>query len=180
MKRLLLMLTLAAVLTATVWAQGTPVAPSLAEQADQFKRNRDLVEALVDGGLRLAKQEDRVERARSCNSLAERLADEIRRAARRGEEYRAGELGRHLYSLLHEGVASNLKKASANTARESPGMQELARIRDDTKKIIGLLDADLPSGSEQTLQVIRAGRDAVDAAVPSGSLQSTSQPAQPK
>jgi hypothetical protein len=168
-------------------AEDVPEPPSAAEQAQQFHRNRELIETLVMSGLALAEQKTRLDRTVSCNDLAKKLADEMRRATRSREGYRAAELGKHLYSLLNDGVARNLKESARHIPEGSPGVQELQRIQQGVRELLKPLRDDLnnlaaPGDREQiqqALDAIGAGGAAVDQAVPP-QLARTKSPAQAK
>lgn len=107
-------LTICAALTvaALALAGGPPVPPpDDVLQAQDLHRNRKLIEALILNGLSLAAEDDPLKRADTCNELAARFAGEIQQAATERDNGRAVELGDHLYSLLRQGVAGNLRTA---------------------------------------------------------------------
>src|SRR5205809_8121485 len=111
MKRLWLLPIAAIFLTTLAWADDPSPAPSDAERAQMFQRDRALIQVLVRGGLRLAAEEDPLGRADSCADLAEQLASEIRQAAESRQGDRAATLGDHLRALLNDGVDVNLSGA---------------------------------------------------------------------
>jgi hypothetical protein len=82
--------------------------PPPAEKARRFHRNRELVKVLVDGSLKLAKEDDPIERGGQCADLVSRLEAEVQRAVRDHDGFRTAELGGHLRRLLEHGVAANL------------------------------------------------------------------------
>src|SRR5262249_2223551 len=50
------------------------------ERLRQWQRDREVVQTLVDGGLKLAAEPDPLKRAEHCNRMADGLAREIRQA----------------------------------------------------------------------------------------------------
>jgi hypothetical protein len=165
-------------MVAGAWADDAPDVPSATEQAQLFQRNRDLIQTLVTGGLKLANEEDRVKRVGYCGDLARQLANELRLAAQTRDGFRTAELGEHLSLLLHEGMARNLKLSA--TPPESPGIQEMRGIRDGLKKeLLDPLRKDLTDDLkhsprevrlqiQQALKTVQDGWEAVDQAVPAG------------
>ena len=65
MKRLLLLPIAAVLLTTPAWADDPAPAPTADERAQLFQRDRALIQALVQGGLRLAAEERALGRAAS-------------------------------------------------------------------------------------------------------------------
>jgi hypothetical protein len=117
------------VLACTILAVGQePAVPDEALLSHALHRNRDLIQALVRGGLSLAAEDDPVKRADSCNELAVRFAGEIRQAATQRDAVRAVELGDHLYALLKQGVAFNLSIARRLTPPGSAHELEINRV----------------------------------------------------
>src|SRR4051812_43463174 len=94
---LLLLPVLVGLLATLVWAGDSP---SGTERARLFQRDRDLIETLVDQGLRLAGEDDPLKRADCCNGVVKHLADELRQAADNREGARMAELSLHLHAVL--------------------------------------------------------------------------------
>jgi hypothetical protein len=160
-------------LATVVWADSTP--PLLpGEKVERFHKNQKLVKALVEHGLDLAKQDDPIQRAKQCGSVAEFFAAEIREAAKRRDGYRAAELSALLGTLLKTGVADNLRSLGPNVAPESQGMQEMLKIRKQVDKltrpledpIVWLKDGPLTAPMEEAQSAIRAAREEVERVVP--------------
>jgi hypothetical protein len=89
-------------------------AANLSEHPDrlrQFQRNYALIESLVQGGVRLAAANQPLQRVEHCIALLRSLRDELRQAAHDGDGPRVVELAKHVRSLLHEGVVTNLELA---------------------------------------------------------------------
>ncbi len=172
MKHFLLVPISIVLLSALVWADDA-AAPSPAQLARQFQRNRGLVQALVHGGLRLAGENDPLKRADYCTGLAECLVDEMRQAADDRETARVAELGQHLHALLEHGVAANL-----STARDAipPGSMEekgLQDLQERTARVLRPLEERLqrngdPEGRDDLLRARKAvseGRTVVEKAL---------------
>jgi len=126
MKRWVVLPVAAALLASIAWSDTPP--PAGAARLRQLHRNRRLVDALVNGGLRLAAEPDPLKRAECCHGLAENLAGEIGQAATDHDSARVAELGRHLQSVLQEGVADNLHDARRLIPPGSAREAELRRV----------------------------------------------------
>jgi hypothetical protein len=138
----------AAALLAVAQAQ-VPAAPSAqAEQAQHFRRNRGLIEKLVTGGVRLAREKDPVQRAACCNGLAQSMADEMRQAATEREGARVAELGYHLQELLRGGIADNLHDARQHIPLGSAEERNLEEVKAQTLDFLKSLENDLQRTSE--------------------------------
>src|SRR5262249_47724961 len=140
--------------------------PTAAERVHQFQRNCGLIQTLVQGGLRLAAEEDPLKRAECCSGVAKRLADELHRAAESQDRTRVVELGEHLNALLASGVAANLSTARRQIPQGSTLEKNLLEIRDQTALLVVPLeeilhrDAGSENGDEiqRTLKVLHDGR----------------------
>ncbi len=148
-----------------------PAAPDDALPAHALRRNRDLIPALVRGGLSLAAEEDPVKRADACNELALRFAGEIHLAAGQHDHGRAAELGDCLYALLKQGVAVNLRSArrltppgSAHEAEINRVGSRAARLTEPLEKLLQDPDGAGPGEWKHVLQKLRDARWEVDQA----------------
>ncbi len=103
-----------AILTAAGLALADGPARTPQERLQQFRRELSLVRNLVDGGLRLAKQDDPLRRADECTVLARDVTHEAQRAVQARNRGRADVLGHCLEKLLVRGVADNLNRLPAN------------------------------------------------------------------
>ncbi len=176
MKRYLLWAVLVAVLVPAAAAED-PASPSDAsKRTRRFQQDNDLIETLVQGGLRLAAQDDPVKRAECCNDVAECLAGEIQRAAENQDKERVAELGQYLDALLEQGVAANLSMARKQIPVGSTLEKNLHDIRDRAAKLVRPLEEQLRRDSQKedhqelqrTLRVLQGGREEVENAVKSG------------
>jgi hypothetical protein len=152
--------------------QGAVLATSSAEAARQFQRDRLLVVALVEGGLRLAVEEDALKRADACSRLADPLARAIKQAALDKDAGRATSLGYHLKALLIQGVARNVGLARKTMLTGSPREAELRRLGEQTVRFtkpaeegLSNLAAGDPEQIAPVLLAVHQGRAEVERAV---------------
>ena len=130
MKRLTL--TLAAFALLSVWADAqTAPAPVLA--ADRLRllhANRDLLEDLLDRGLKLDAASTQLDRADQCRLALGTLTDALNRATEEPavDADRVAELTDHLTELVQSGLAPTLAAARAKVQARSPGKEQLTRI----------------------------------------------------
>ena len=112
MRRAFLTLAFGLALATLVGAQGPP-RPSLTpkQQLDLFRKNRALIEGLVDSGIDGVRTSDPLKRSESYQGLIKQLQREIEVAAAAGDRSRVVELGTHLKSLLNDGLSGNLANA---------------------------------------------------------------------
>jgi hypothetical protein len=131
MNRNLLLALVSAVLAAVAAHADRPQA---SQPARRFQQNRQLIQALVASGLRLARQTEPLERAQTCRATASLLADEIDQAARQRQTDRTAELGRHFGTLLR-GVAFNLRAAGRQIPPGSADEPSLLQVGDEVQKL---------------------------------------------
>jgi hypothetical protein len=154
-------------------AQDPVPRPDTAARARLFQRNRDLIQTLVQGGLRLAAADDALQRAECCSRVAEHLATEMQQAALNHEEARIAELGVHLGALLETGVAANLSTARKQIPVGSTLERNLREVRDRTAQFVEPLeeqllrvnDPDDRQGVRHTLRALQVGRTEVERAL---------------
>jgi hypothetical protein len=128
MKYLAGLVTLTVALAGFVFAQAPNTDVDLADH--RFRRDQGLIDALVDGGLRLASESDPLARAGTCNRLADRFAREIQQAATDKNAAHAGALAHHLKDVLVHGVAFNarlVKKDQPDTPARRTALVSLLR-----------------------------------------------------
>jgi hypothetical protein len=148
MKRFLFLSFAGLVLATFAWAEDTSGENAQAGRIRQLQRNRTLVRILVEGGLRLAGEDDPLKRADCCNGLAESLAGEIEEAAAAREGDRAVELGQHLHILLQYGVAGNLSLARNLSPSGSTRELELRRVGARSAEVMQPLEEHLKRAAE--------------------------------
>ena len=171
MRRILFLpLVFTAALVPLAGAQDSASRPDADLRAHLFQRDRDLIQMLVEGGLRLAAADDALERAECCSGVAERLATALQQAAVNQEKGRVAELGVHLRALLETGVAANLSTARRQIPIGSTLEKNLRAVRDRTTHLLEPLEVQLlrvtdPEDTIQhTLRALQVGRTEVEKA----------------
>jgi hypothetical protein len=128
-----------ALAVAAVSAEPPAPLPPSPERARRYRQNHGLVVLLVQGGLRLAGEDDPLRRADFCNDLAEGLAAEIQRAADNHEGGRAAELGHLLHALLKDGVAANLLTVHVALEGEGRDSSLEKKLQDVQRRTAGVV-----------------------------------------
>jgi hypothetical protein len=120
----------AAFLAAIVGAQG-PKGPSPAQRGELFKKNRAVIENLVDQTLESAHTpSDYVKRANSYYPVLFKFNTEIAEAGRAHDTARVEELTRHLEVLLDRGLAPTLVKAREQV-ENGTGNEEYRQVKEN-------------------------------------------------
>jgi hypothetical protein len=156
---------------AVVWADDRATRAET-ERARKVQRDRELIEELVNLGLRLAEDEDALKRAGHCSGTAERFAREISAAAGNREGSRALEMSQHLKDLLQRGVAENLRTARELIPVGSAEEQTLNEVQHHTAEVVLPLEEELQQALKkdrsgdlrETLSAIQSGRSQVEKA----------------
>lgn len=121
-----------------------PAGPTPQDEARAFKRNRDLIQVVVDESLALADASKPMERARSCGQVARKLAEAAQKAADDRESARVAELGEHLRNQMQRGVADNLKAAAAD-----PDVPSASNLNRDMLEVARKVNSSLVPLEEQ-------------------------------
>jgi hypothetical protein len=126
-----------AALAAVVGAQG-PKAPSPAQRAELFKKNRPVIERLVDQTIESSRTpNDYVKRADSYYHVLYEFNTAIAEAGRAHDTARVEELSRHLESLLNRGLAPMLVKARKQV-EDGTGNDEYVKVK---RELVAQVDA---------------------------------------
>ncbi|MFN4257920.1 MAG: hypothetical protein ACK4RK_01380 [Gemmataceae bacterium] len=145
------------------------VPPDLQAPLRSFQKNRLLLQELVATSLRLADEDDPLKRAEHCQEMAERLAQEIQKAASDQEGARVNELGLHFRNVLRQGVAANITAAGNRIPVGSERERELEQLGQRVLRMALPLEEQLqatqPLTTHQTLRAIHAGREEVERAL---------------
>jgi hypothetical protein len=146
-----------------------------AERLQQLQRNREIIVALVESGLKLAGLEDSLRRAEACNEVASLLADQVREAVARREASRSQEMGQHLSDLLRVGVAENIAIArrdshdtEAREASERIGVwvaDLVEPLEASLAEAVSTADSSTAPAMKRTLHLVLSGRREVELAV---------------
>lgn len=126
----------------------------------QWQRDGELIEKFVDGAIRLAAENDPLERANQCNVMAAVLAKHLRQATVNGETERTAELGDMLEEVLVKGIADNLSQARRDLPPEAPRSKEVleigVKVADVVKPLENILEqippGKLPAGDRKAVQ----------------------------
>jgi len=118
----------AALLAAIVGAQG-PKGPSPAQRGELFKKDRLVIENLVDQTLKSAHTPgDYVKRAESYYPVLLNFNQEIGKASDQHDAARVEELTRHLETLLDKGLAPTLVRARVQV-ENGTGNEEYRKVK---------------------------------------------------
>ena len=146
-------------------------ARSPAERLEQFRRDLDLVRQLVDGGLRLAGEDDPLKRADQCNLLARDLSREAQLAVKEHDRKRGERFGQGLEQLLVHGVAGNLTLAADHPAPNAPSLTAVHRLSDEALAVMEPLQKEfdrvpdhMQKQMKNILQALKRGRAKVEEA----------------
>ena len=141
-------------------------------RAKQLQRDQSLIQAIVDGGVKLATEDDPLKRAEECNRMADILAGEAKLAFLAKDSERAVDLSDHMQQMLVQGVASNLSMAKSAMGPNSPREKDMARVGaaafNAAKKIedeINRHPAFAPAKMQSTLKNIDKGKIEVQKAM---------------
>ena len=120
----------AAFLSAVVGAQG-PTGPSPAQRGELFKKNRPVIEKLVDQTLESAHTPSNyVKQANSYYPVLYKFNTEIAQAVRDHDDARVVELTHHLETLLDKGLAPTLVHARKQV-EAGTGNEEYRKVKED-------------------------------------------------
>lgn len=139
------------------------------KRVQQLKRNRDLIADLVDGGVRLVREDEPIKRANSCRGMAQRLASEIRQAARNRDSARAVEMGQHFRDLLTGGIAQNVATVRPTVQGGSMLERDMKQVGEWVNALTAPLEDQLARAGDadmrNALDAIHGGRTEVERAI---------------
>ena len=160
---------LAVALAGSALAQDDPVD----ERVRLLQRDQQLIQQLVDSGVRLAAEDDPLRRADHCNRLADRLGKEIKQAMAKKDSQRAAHFSKHMQALLVRGVAGNL--AIVKDSLESKGSNvdretELLRLSKEISKVTQDIEDEVNSHPELdrdqiTLKAVTESKTRIEQAI---------------
>ena len=158
-------------LAALAGAQASRPRPDGPDRIHQLRCDQSLVREFVDSALSLAAEQDSLRRADRCTRLAERLADEIERAAEEQKEYRVLELADQLQLLVRDAIAGILSRERSRMPPPSIREQELRRVHDHIVRILRPVESRLHhiAGAEpgrRALEAISDSKAEVEKALP--------------
>jgi len=113
------------------------VTPLPAEQAASLKKNRALVQQLVEGAVELSGTNDVLSRVHVCNRITASLAKELQEAIQAGDAKRVHELAIHLSGIMERSLAPTVREARQAI---QPGSKDEARLLLLQNVAVGLTD----------------------------------------
>jgi hypothetical protein len=142
------------------------------DRAQQLQCDQQMLQTLIDSGLKLAAETDPLRRADHCNRLADSLGKEIQLAVQKKDAKRAALFGEQVQALLTRGVAGNLTVARALLPPDPGREPEITRMGIEVSIIAKLIEDEISSHPELesenmlfTLQAVAKGKADVDSAV---------------
>ena len=138
------LITVAAFAALSGWVSGQGPSPrrTAAEEAALLAKNRPLLEGLLDDGLKLADAETPLDRAAACRAAADRLAVELRAAAKYEDADRVSEIGDQLTALLTDGFLPPFAAARADIGPTSPDFPRLQTLhRESASQFAAAVDS---------------------------------------
>jgi hypothetical protein len=131
---------------------------------ERIRRDGDLLETIVLQSLRLAAEDDLLERADSCNVVAEDLAHRIVLASASGDTEQAEALGEYLNEVLARGVESNLSRFDVTTA-DAERRDQYQRVKQRSQQAVSVLARNLQhapkparAGLERAMTAVQRGK----------------------
>lgn len=115
------------------------------EKLQLLQANRDLLEDLLDQGVRVADANTPLDRAGECQRSTDRLAREFREALARSDADRADEIGDHVEKIVVDGFLPNFETARRDSKPGSPDYERVQAMHRDAAASIDKLTASLPS-----------------------------------
>jgi hypothetical protein len=161
-----------AVLAAFAGAQGERPALTASQQQQLFQKNRGMIQTLVDSSLKISQSGDYIERSRSYRKVVMQFQKELDQAAGDTDASRIAELGKHLDTVLRQGLAPSLREANRSIPAGGTGRDDLIDIRDKTVADVSWLQniarnkwADTPE-VRAVIDALETAKKEVGAAVP--------------
>jgi hypothetical protein len=145
----LLLITFAA-LAAWAGAQG-PAPPLSAEQRAQlFKKNRTLLENLVENGIGLSSADSPLNRAEACQATAVTLGNYLKRAATEDQDpHRVAELADLMAGVVRDGLLPNADEAERTIPPQSRAERDrLARVQNAAAAELDAIRNLVPAGGK--------------------------------
>ncbi len=162
--RVTLLLITSAVLAAWAGAQGPPPALSASERVELFRKNRTLLENLVENGIGLADANDPLKRAEASRATATTLGNYLKRAATEGQSPdRVAELAELMAVVVREGVVPNADEADRLIPPQSRAERDrLAKVQTGTAADLDAIRQAIPTGGKVgDSEKVRAALDAL-------------------
>lgn len=114
------------------WVSGQGPRRIADEEAALLKKNRRLLEGLLDDGLALTASETALDRAAACRRATDRLTGELTEAVRGENADRVNEIGEQLTALLADGFLPPFAAAQAEIRPDSPEFPRLQTLHGES------------------------------------------------
>ena len=142
-------------------AQAPNPAPTAAEQLRLLQNNRQLLEKLLNHGLRLSESTTSLQRAEESRAATATVAAAVEEAAQAQSPDRVAELGDHLGTIWNGALIPTLIQARQEISQESPEFRRLQRLEQQAEADIERMErqfrdsAGAPQGIREQLQRMR-------------------------
>jgi len=119
-----------ALLCSQAGAENPPKLTAL-QQQQLFQKNRQLIQTLVDGSVEMSNvSNDYTQRSRVYRRMILEFQKELTTAADQNDPNRVVEIGKHLDTVMRQGLAPTLKVARGRLGPDGTGMNDLIDMRD--------------------------------------------------
>lgn len=143
-------------LAAIAGAQGPKIGLTASQQHQLFQRNRIMIQTLVDSSVEISTQSgDYLQRAKSYRKVIMKFENELTDAANGNDAGRVAEIGKHLDTVMRQGLAPSLQSAVRQVGPDGTGRKDLQEIRDRSVELVEWLQdkaknkwADTPEARE--------------------------------
>ena len=154
-----------ALLSTWASAQNANGPTTAADHLGLMKSNRKLLEELIEEGVRLGDANTNLERAADCQSVANRLGRELKRAIDLDDADRVVEMSDHFSALIQSGFLPNLESAKESIPLGSPDYPRLVAIHTTAANSLDAVKSLIPTeGKLSKIQRVRAARIKLEAA----------------
>ena len=124
-------------LAALAGAQGPKTGLTAAQQHQMFQRNRVMIQTLVDSSVEIsAMSGDYLQRSRSYRKVIMKFENELTDAANGNDAGRIAEIGKHLNTVMRQGLAPSLQAAVRQVGADGTGQKDLREIRDRSVELV--------------------------------------------
>ena len=130
-------LLIVAALAALVSAQGSKPGLTASQQQQLFQKNWAMIQMLVDSSLEISSQSgDYIHRSRSYRKVIMEFQKELVTSANGTDARRVAEIGKHLDTVMRQGLAPSLQAAQRQIGPDGTGRKDLEEIRDYTLELV--------------------------------------------
>lgn len=124
-------------LAALTSAQGSKPGLTASQQQQLFQKNRTMIQMLVDSSLEISdKSGSYIDRSRSYRKVIMEFQKELVTSANGSDAGRVAEIGKHLDTVMRQGLAPSLQAAHRQIGPKGTGREDLVEIRDYTLELV--------------------------------------------